>query len=54
LENFVLFIQTQIETAIKIIKGDNVTEFFMINFFINKGIIHQTSCVNTPQQNSIV
>jgi len=26
----------------------------MTNFFINKGIIHQTSCVNTPQQNSIV
>jgi len=26
----------------------------MTNFFRNKGIIHQTSCVNTPQQNSIV
>ena len=26
----------------------------MTNFFVNKGIIHQTSCVNTPQQNSIV
>jgi len=26
----------------------------MTSFFINKGIIHQTSCVNTPQQNNIV
>jgi len=26
----------------------------MTNFFSYKGIIHQTSCVNTPQQNSIV
>jgi len=26
----------------------------MTNFFYNKGIKHQTSCVNTPQQNSIV
>jgi len=26
----------------------------MTSFFINKGIIHQISCVNTPQQNSIV
>jgi len=49
-----LFVQTQFETAIKIIKSDNEIEFFMINFFINKGIVHQTSCVNTLQQNSIV
>ena len=26
----------------------------MTNFFSNKGIIHQTSCVNISQQNSIV
>jgi len=26
----------------------------MTNFFANKGIVHQTSCVNTPQQNNIV
>jgi len=53
-ENFVVFVQSQFETAIKIIKIDNETEFFMTNFFVNKGIVHQTSCVNTPQQNSIV
>ena len=54
LENFVVFIQTQFETTIKVIRNDNETEFFATNFFINKGIIHQTSCVNTPQQNSVV
>jgi len=54
LEDFVIFIQTQIGTGIKVIRSDNGTEFFMTNFFSNKGIIHQTSCVNTPQQNSIV
>jgi len=49
LKNFVVFSQTQFETAIKGIRSDNETEFFMTNFFfINKGIIHQTSCVNTP------
>ena len=54
LEDFVVFIQTQIETGIKVIRSDNGTEFFMTNLFCNKGIIHQTSCVNTPQQNSTV
>jgi len=54
LENFVIFIQTKFETTITVIRSDNETEFFMNNFFINKGIMHQTSCVNTPQQNSIV
>jgi hypothetical protein len=24
-----------------------------MNFFKEKGIIHQTSCVNTPQQNGV-
>jgi len=48
------FVQTQVETIIKIIISDNETEFFMTNFFANKGIIHLVSCVNTPQQNGIV
>jgi len=26
----------------------------MTNLFVKKGIVHQTSCVNTPQQNNIV
>ena len=54
LEHFVIFVQTQFETTIKIIRSDNGTEFVMTNFIVSKRIIHQTSCVNTPQQNSIV
>ena len=54
MEIFVVFVQTQFETTIKIIRSDNGTDFFMTNFFVNKGIVHQTSYVNTPQQNSIV
>jgi len=54
LEDFVVFIQTQFETGIKVIRSDNETEFFMTNFFSNKGIIHQNSCVNTSQQNNIL
>ena len=55
LENFVIFkIQTQLGTTIKVIRSDNGTEFFMTNFFINKWIMHQTSCVNISQQNNII
>jgi len=28
--------------------------FSRLNFFINKCIIHQTSCVHTPQRNNIL
>jgi len=54
LKHFVIFVQTQFETTIKIIRSDNGTEFVMTNFLVGKGMIHQTSSVNTPQQNSIV
>jgi len=43
LEHFVIFVQTQFETTIKIIRSDNETEFVMTNVFVSKGIIHQTS-----------
>ena len=26
----------------------------MLNFYVEKGILHQTSCVNTPQQKGCV
>ena len=54
LENFVTFVQTQFEEIIKIIRSDNGTEFVITNFFAKKGIVHQTSSVDTLQQNSIV
>jgi len=33
LKDFVVFIQTQFEIGIKVIRSDNGTEFFMTNFF---------------------
>jgi hypothetical protein len=47
-------VQTQFRTKIKCIKSDNSSEFHMKNFFSTQGIIHQLSCVETPQQNAIV
>ena len=55
-QNFVNLIETQYKKGIKIFRSDNGTEFINQNFtnFTNlKGIIHQTSCVYTSQQNGV-
>jgi len=55
--NFVFMIKIQFQKTIKIIRIiriDNGLEFNMINFFKTKGIIHQTSCIETPEQNGLV
>ena len=53
-QNFINLIENQFETKIKCIRSDNGPEFFLKEFFSSKGIIHQTSCVYTPQQNGRV
>jgi len=52
--NFIAFIGTQFDSKVKIIRSDNGPEFLMHDFYASKGIIHQTSCVETPEQNGIV
>ena len=56
IENFIKLIFTQFEKRVKIVRSDNGTEFVnnkMSILFNNLGIIHQTSCAYTPQQNGI-
>nr|KYP36109.1 Retrovirus-related Pol polyprotein from transposon TNT 1-94 [Cajanus cajan] len=52
--NFINLVENQYETKVKCIRSDNGPEFFLRDFFNSKGIIHQTSCVYTPQQNGRV
>jgi hypothetical protein len=52
--NFVNYIETQFHTKLKSLRSDNGSEFLMHDFFLAKGIVHQRSCVETPQQNGIV
>jgi Reverse transcriptase (RNA-dependent DNA polymerase)/Integrase core domain len=56
LKTFCAMVKTQFDTQIKIIRSDNAPELIsneMQIFFRLNGIIHQTSCINTPQQNGI-
>ena len=52
--DFIAYIETQFNSKVKIIRTNNGSEFFMHDFFALKGIIHQTTCVETPKQNGIV
>jgi len=58
--NIVVFcnmIKNQFSKSVKICRTDNGTEFVnsrVNGFFEKEGILHQTSCVHTPQQNGVV
>ena len=52
--NFHSMIQTQFHTKIQIFRPNNGTEYFnhsLSTYLQENGIIHQSSCVDTPQQN---
>jgi len=53
LESFYHLIETQFNSKIKCFRTDNGSEFLMTDFFSSKGIIHQLTCVETPQQNAV-
>ncbi|CAL0329743.1 unnamed protein product [Lupinus luteus] len=54
IENFAALVGTQFGCKIKSIRSDNGKEFYMNEFYAKNGIEHQTSCVETPEQNGIV
>ena len=58
IDKFILFfkmVQTQLHTTIKTFRSDNGREFVnaMSQFCKEKGMIHQTSCAYTPEQNGV-
>ena len=49
-------VQTQFHKKIQIFRSDNGKEYFnkiLGSFFLEIGIVHQSSCNNTPQQNRL-
>ena len=51
---FANMVKNQFNRSIKTIRSDNGTEFYLKGFFHSNGILHQLTCVETPQQNAIV
>ena len=48
-KNFTL-IKRQYNKCVKMVRSDNGTEFMCLKqYFMQQGILHQTSCVGTPQ-----
>ncbi|KAL5840582.1 hypothetical protein ACOSQ4_013190 [Xanthoceras sorbifolium] len=55
-KNFNSMIKTQFQTRICVLRTDNGKEYFNSNMFaylLGEGIVHQSSCVDTPQQNGV-
>jgi transposase InsO family protein len=54
IRSFVYMVENQFEKKVKTVRSDNGPEFLMQDFYAKKGILHQKSCVYTPQQNGRV
>ncbi|CAN1845085.1 Retrovirus-related Pol polyprotein from transposon TNT 1-94, partial [Linum perenne] len=55
-QHFYTMVETQFHTKIQVLKTDNAKEYFnniLSQFLIQKGVVHVSSCVETPQQNGI-
>lgn len=55
IKNFCAMTKTQFNKIVKCIRSDNGTEFTCLqHYFAEQGILFETSCVGTPQQNGRV
>ena len=57
LKEFIVMIRNQFHKGIKVVRSDNGSEFTsspMQTFYGEHGILRESSCVDTPQQNGRV
>jgi len=57
LRGFISMVKNQFQKGIKVVRSDNGSEFIpgpMQDFYYEHGILCESSCVHTPQQNGIV
>ena len=52
LRDFIAMVEKQFQVPVKTVRSDNGTEFMCLkSYFQRSGILHETSCVGTSQQN---
>lgn len=51
---FFTLVETQFNLKIKCIRSGNGSEFHLRDLSTSKGVIHQKTCVESPQQNGVV
>ncbi|XP_038895765.1 uncharacterized protein LOC120083929 [Benincasa hispida] len=51
---FFSYVETQYDKKIKVFRSDNAPELSFVEFFLQRGVLHQYSCVGRPEQNSVV
>ena len=57
ISDFLNYVINQFKTSVKVVRSDNGTEFVnqtVSKLFAQNGIVHQTTCAYSPQQNGIV
>jgi hypothetical protein len=55
LRQFLIMVERQFDVRVKTVRSDNGTEFMCLGpYFREQGILHETSCPGTPQQNGRV
>ena len=55
-QKFYVEILTQFNISIRVLRSDNAKEYFstpFISFMSQHGILHQSPCAHTPQQNGV-
>ena len=53
----ILLVKTKLQATIQVFQTDNAKEYFhsiLEKYLLENNIIHQSSCVDIPQQNGIV
>lgn len=51
---FTNLVQNPFDNFIKCLRSDNGKKFEFIDFYNKNGIVHQLSCIGTPQHNGVV